>query len=431
MREISVDDLNKTLNNNTPGKSLVKRLIDVIPFIDPDSTRFVEWIWTIRQDAGLSTYSQDYRLPSNSIYSLEQCIAKLKEELPVGFESPYYYRALTVAKVNTRESAATDAVFKAQFAMKDLLERCTAMPPSYIDRLVAKFKSLFNGTKNTKVDQFTPVHQETIEVPSLYIVVAKNGSGITFTAVGDQTIVQTWMKYFETTFTEPETITLNNLTGFDATGNPVVKVRQMTEDHQPLANNEFYPWLEGGIDAFVKAYRESKASVLLLVGDPGTGKSTFLRTLLFRMQYSSIGLANNENCLHHPGLVPWMEALGECSLIAVEDADSLVEARSEGNKQMSAVLNFADGVYSNRDKLVISTNLSNTKKIDEALIRPGRAFQILTFRLLTAEEGNAARASIGLPAAELPSKVTLSEALNFINLRDVAERSRVKAGFVQ
>lgn len=40
------------------------------------------------------------------------------------------------------------------------------------------------------------------------------------------------------------------------------------------AINEAYPWINGGLDAYIDAYMNSDASVLILIGAPGTGKTT-------------------------------------------------------------------------------------------------------------------------------------------------------------
>lgn len=36
--------------------------------------------------------------------------------------------------------------------------------------------------------------------------------------------------------------------------------------------NAAYPWFEGGYEAFIDAYLDSEASILILIGNPGTGK---------------------------------------------------------------------------------------------------------------------------------------------------------------
>jgi ATP-dependent 26S proteasome regulatory subunit len=95
----------------------------------------------------------------------------------------------------------------------------------------------------------------------------------------------------------------------------------------------------------------------------------------------------------------------------MEDADAFLAARKDGNTLMHRFLNMSDGLISAKNKkLVFSTNLPNISDIDEALLRPGRCFDILQFRPLTRAEAQAALDEVG-SNAELPdgNQFTLAE----------------------
>lgn len=73
--------------------------------------------------------------------------------------------------------------------------------------------------------------------------------------------------------------------------------------------------------------------------------------------------------------------------LIMEDADTFLRARADGNSMMHKFLNVSDGLISAPDKkLVFSTNIPNINDIDPALIRPGRCFDVLEFRLLSVKE---------------------------------------------
>ncbi|MBW6072289.1 hypothetical protein, partial [Pseudomonas aeruginosa] len=99
--------------------------------------------------------------------------------------------------------------------------------------------------------------------------------------------------------------------------------------------------------------------------------------------------------------------------IITEDSDKMVAKREDGNSNMAGLLNATAGLVSTKTKIIISTNLPTLRDVDEALVRPGRAFDILTFKTLTAEQANDARIANGLePVDFVGNNFTLAEALN-------------------
>lgn len=64
---------------------------------------------------------------------------------------------------------------------------------------------------------------------------------------------------------------------------------------------------------------------------------------------------------------------------------------------MNKFLNISDGLISIANKkLVFTTNLPNTKDIDDALMRKGRCFDIVEFRALNAKEARQVATDVGL-----------------------------------
>jgi len=153
------------------------------------------------------------------------------------------------------------------------------------------------------------------------------------------------------------------------------------------ALDAFYPWMTEGIDAYQKRYLESDASILLLLGPPGTGKTSFTRSMIYNNKLTAV-LTFDEAILAMDDFFINFLMNDEQDLLVIEDADLMITSREDhGNKLMSRILNISDGLIKVASKkIVFSANLTKYDSIDHALIRPGRCHDVLDFRKLTPEE---------------------------------------------
>ena len=150
--------------------------------------------------------------------------------------------------------------------------------------------------------------------------------------------------------------------------------------------NSFYPWLQGSsVEEFLDNYYKSEESILLLYGNPGTGKSNLLKFLLHKYNDSAL-ITYQDDIRDLDKMFSYFLKSTEKFLI-IEDADEFLIKRENGNTSMKRLLNIADGLTSNKDKKVIfTTNLTNLNSIDPALIREGRCYGTFKFDLLAQEE---------------------------------------------
>ncbi|RPJ65501.1 MAG: AAA family ATPase, partial [Alphaproteobacteria bacterium] len=157
-------------------------------------------------------------------------------------------------------------------------------------------------------------------------------------------------------------------------------------DQTLMPVDEMYPFLNGEtLESYYQRFMDSDSSILILIGPPGTGKTSFIRGFLLSTDSSAM-VTYDEKLLGKDAL--FSEFIdGSTGTLVIEDADLMLGARKDGNHLMSRFLNVGSGLISTKGKkLIFSTNLPNIKDIDEALLRPGRAFDVVKFDELTTEQ---------------------------------------------
>lgn len=173
-----------------------------------------------------------------------------------------------------------------------------------------------------------------------------------------------------------------------------------------------YPWLPKDIHSYIDDYLNSAASVIILIGPPGTGKTTFIKNLIHRSG-GDAKVTYDEKVMGDDSLFAGFIE-GDTRFLIMEDADAFLSAREDGNTMMHRFLNVSDGLISAEGKkLVFSTNLPSVRDIDAALLRPGRCFDIVEFRPLTRDEAQAVALEVGT-CGSLPdgAEFTLAEIFN-------------------
>lgn len=159
----------------------------------------------------------------------------------------------------------------------------------------------------------------------------------------------------------------------------------ITNERKPVG--EMYPFIDEDLYNFYDRYMDSSASVLVLIGPPGTGKTTFIRGLLQQTKTNAL-VSYDANILEKDYIFARFVE-GSNSVMVLEDADNFLGNRTDGNSVMHKFLNIGDGLITTKGKkMIFSTNLPSIKDIDPALIRPGRCFDIVEFRPLKPEEQN-------------------------------------------
>ena len=205
-----------------------------------------------------------------------------------------------------------------------------------------------------------------------------------------------------------------------------------TNDFEAINLAEFYndDFLE--IDATISDFMAKKESgIILLHGEPGTGKTTYIKNLISRFHDKNFIFVQNDfvRDLLKPSFVSFLLQNKNATLI-IEDAEKVVVSRDNVSEDsvVSTILQLTDGLFSDFLNIkIICTFNTDIERIDKALMRKGRMIAKYNFTALSAEKTAALAKKLG--HEDVKGSLTLADIFEF-DKRDYKDQNKRGIGFV-
>jgi hypothetical protein len=169
---------------------------------------------------------------------------------------------------------------------------------------------------------------------------------------------------------------------------------QFCNSHGTLMNTSFDEIADDVVMDEAYPHLGAPETVLILLGPPGMGKTRLVRAILGAMsrrkEDSAMAMYTADKHALEGDEIFVDFITGHHDAFVIEDADHLLQPRTDGNQNLHRFLMVADGVVRAQNrKIIFTTNLPNIGSIDEALLRPGRCFATIQMRPLARTETDA------------------------------------------
>ncbi len=171
--------------------------------------------------------------------------------------------------------------------------------------------------------------------------------------------------------------------------------------------------------------KENDKGIVLLHGEPGTGKTSYIRYLTSVLKKKVIffppNLADN---ITHPNLISLLIE-NPNSILIIEDAENILLDRNFNDRSaVSALLNLSDGLLSDCLNIqLICTFNTDLAKIDSALLRKGRLIASYKFDLLAREKAQVLSEKLGF-TNYIVEPMRLTDIYNQQEIQQTAETKR-------
>lgn len=173
-----------------------------------------------------------------------------------------------------------------------------------------------------------------------------------------------------------------------------------------------------------------KAGLILLHGAPGTGKTSYIKSLIRKHDTKNFIFIQNEfiNELLHPNFMSFL-LKHQNAILIIEDAEKVLVSREQMNESsvVSTILQLTDGLFSDFLNIkIICTFNTSIDKIDKALLRKGRIIAYYEFRALLPQKANELLESLNYESTDVG--MTLADIFNYRS-KNFNQTEKGKIGF--
>lgn len=206
-----------------------------------------------------------------------------------------------------------------------------------------------------------------------------------------------------------------------------VHIKKPKIDFNIHYNEDFVPLHK----TMVKQLNKKDTNGLYLFhGQPGTGKSTYIKYLIHQLKKKVIFISPKmAGQLDNLSMTPFLLE-NRNSILVIEDAEELITSREEvRNSNLSMLLNLTDGLLGESLGIqIIATFNTDVKNIDKALLRKGRLSVIYEFKLLALDRTNALLNKLG-HTIEVTHPLSAADIFNFEISNNYEPKLRKAVGF--
>lgn len=217
--------------------------------------------------------------------------------------------------------------------------------------------------------------------------------------------------------------------------NNISTISQEIEDVEDLDLDLLYESDEKGVpfsfysDKILKDVNtQNKSSLYIFDGEPGTGKTTYIRYLINNSPDIDFYVLPQaiSSIIFEPSFMTFLSQKLSNSVLIMEDVEQVLTSRDvNNNNSVGGILNISDGLFSDFLKIKMIFTLNNVNNIDKALLRPGRLTMRKTFTSLSDEKIKKICEKYGIEYSK--DKNTLAKIFNDNN--DYENDKKVSVGF--
>ena len=167
-------------------------------------------------------------------------------------------------------------------------------------------------------------------------------------------------------------------------------IKEVKDFDISLQYNDDFAHEDERIQRFID--NEDKSGLVILHGEKGTGKTTYIRNLITSNPSKKFVFVSPDlvSALGSPSFTSFLETLNK-HIIILEDCETVIRDRKAigANSEVSTLLNMSDGLLADDLGIkFICTYNEDIKDIDSALLRKGRLVSKYEFKPLTVEKTN-------------------------------------------